>query len=207
MINRKMLCNIWMKVFMVLFIACVGDTIQAAQWSRPTATEIRALPPYCAARLGPKNSPEFQSWHATMGRLFLSVHHYCFGLNFMNRYYMTPGQERGGWLHLALNELNYVCKNPPMDNPLTPEMYMRRGSALKLAGRTTEAMEDYRKVLHLNPKLRRPYLELADFYVEGQQQAEALKLVSEGLTYRPDDKKLQSRYIQLGGKLPFPQPR
>ena len=206
MTQKNILCNIGTKVLVVLVIASTGDIIQAAESQFPTPAEMSALPPYCAARLGGNTSPEFKRWHDIMGPFFISIHHYCFALNDLNRSYSRPG-ERGRWLQAAINQLDYVLKNPPMDHPLTPEIYMRRGSALKLAGRTAEAMEDYSTVIRLNPKLRRPYLELADYYVEGQQKVDALKIVSEGLTYRPDDKKLQARYIQLGGKLPYPQPR
>lgn len=164
------------------------------------------LPAYCAARFAPNNSPQYDQGHKTLGRIFESIHHYCFAMNFMNRYYKTSGSDRRTWLKFALDDFSYMLDHHPQGYPLAPEIYAKRGSALRLMGRDSEAAHDYYKALELNPRLRSAYLGLADYFADKNQGAESLKIVTKGLNYLPGDKALQRRYTQMGGKLPYPEP-
>ena len=51
-----------------------------------TDAEIKAMPPYCEARL--KRVPgQFEYWNKILGPDFIHTHHYCYGLGYINRYY------------------------------------------------------------------------------------------------------------------------
>ena len=59
-----------------------------APWSHAgqlTGAELAMLPEYCQARLG-KNELARENWSQRMGaKIFVHVHHYCFGMNFMSQ--------------------------------------------------------------------------------------------------------------------------
>jgi tetratricopeptide (TPR) repeat protein len=85
-------------------------------------------------------------------------------------------------------------------------MHFNRGKALRLLGRSPEAVSDWSKARTLDPEYVPSYIALADYYAEIKQQGKALEMVSEGLRYVPASKGLQRRYQELGGKPPFPEP-
>lgn len=75
----------------------------------PTAREIKMLPSYCAARLGEDKNAQ-KLWRERLGRnIYDHIHHYCFGLNFMNRArFETSPQDRKHYLNNAINNFDYV---------------------------------------------------------------------------------------------------
>lgn len=195
----------WIGAILISWFFSISQ-VNAVEWSAPNASEMATLPPYCEARLNEK-SPNREMWSKTIGSsTFGSVHHYCFALNFMNRYSRTMGPERGTWLHFALDNFNYMLKNPDLKSPLVPEIYLNRAIALKFADRDAEAIQDFYKALELGPKQVRAYTGLADFFAAKGLTAKALEVVTEGLRQLPDNKALQRRYTELGGKLPYPEP-
>lgn len=196
--------NIYQIIFGLILVVTPWCA-QAVKWSPPNAAELAVLPSYCKAKTMP-NTPLYDQWHRSLGRIFLSIHHYCAALNFVNRYYATLGRERDTWLHFALDDFNYMIKHYPNGYPLVPSIYVNRGSALHLAGRDLDAMQDYNSALKLNPKLRGAYLGLIGLLSEKKQNEEAIKIATQGLKNLPEDKALQERYIELGGKLPYPKP-
>lgn len=79
----------------------------------PTLPEIRMLPPYCAARLGaPGAAASADSWKQRLGaENYLHIHHYCYGLNFMNRARAAANKnDRKYYLQQAVNNFNYVLQ-------------------------------------------------------------------------------------------------
>jgi tetratricopeptide (TPR) repeat protein len=163
------------------------------------------LPPYCQAKLDGNHHPDLVARWKDMP-LFVSMHHYCFSLNFLNRAQRMTGHEKLSNSSSAVNGFDYCIHNWPKDHPLMPEIYLYRGTALRLGGKDMEAMRDYYKALGLNPRLSKAYVGLTDFFADNKQNVEALKIATQGLSYLPADKALQRRYIQLGGKLPYPEP-
>ena len=99
-----------------------------------------------------------------------------------------------------------MIKHAEPTSSLMPEVYLNRGFALWKLGRDGEAIGDFLKALELNPKFPRSYVMLSDFYGEKKLKDKALATLTEGLKYVPDSKMLQRRYVELGGKKPFPEP-
>jgi hypothetical protein len=86
----------------------------------PTANEMRALPPYCEARMKGDAAAK-KSWSQQMGpEIFMHVHHYCAGINFMNRsrVEMAP-QKKNYYLQRASANFAYVISAWPPGHPLT----------------------------------------------------------------------------------------
>lgn len=195
------------KLELMLAFALLALTLPAAaeEW-KPSPAEMAMLPSYCTARFDEK-SEAFKSWKASMGPDFIHVHHYCAGLNFVNRARgMASGKAQQGELGSALLNFNYMLAHTQPDFSLRPEILMNRGIALSMMNRMGEAIGDLLKSIEADPNQPRAYLTLADMYDKQRNRAKALGTVTEGLRHNPDTKSLQRRYTELGGKLPYPKP-
>ncbi len=175
---------------------------------QPTAAELRRLPAFCQVKLTlPRSSPEWKAWHQQIGENFIDVHHYCVGINFVNRYWGARStKDRGFYLQNALNNFDYMVKAEKPGFPLGAELYSYRGEVFKLMRRPGEAVRDFNHALSIDPRFVKSYLQLADLSVAGKSSARALEIVAEGLRHVPDSTALQRRYLELGGKEPFPEP-
>jgi tetratricopeptide (TPR) repeat protein len=140
-----------------------------------------------------------------VGPKFLGIHHYCAGLNYINRYqYRVTDKNRKYYLSRAVPEIDYVAKDMPPGFPLAGEIYLNRGIALQLMGKDAEALTDFNRALQRDSGQVQAYLAIADYHVKKKNKSAALDVVSTGLKNVPDNKRLQRRYLELGGKEPFP---
>lgn len=189
--------------FLLLVLASFSVPTLASQW---TDSEIKAMPPYCAARLYiDPGSVEY--WKGILGPDYLHTHHLCYALGAISRYYRARTYtDKMGNLQSAINDLNYVLGHASPGYILMPDVYMNRGLALSLMKKDASAITDFLKAVEMNPKLTRAYTMVADHYVKLKKQDEALKLVTEGLRHNPESKVLQRQYKKLGGQLPYPEP-
>ncbi|MBI3431370.1 MAG: hypothetical protein HY018_04030 [Hydrogenophilales bacterium] len=196
-----------MKLEFILGLAGFALTQPAVADWKPSPAEMAMLPPYCAARFD-ESSEAFKSWRSSMGQDFIHVHHYCAGLNFVNRARGMGSTDKGrqGTLEAALRNFDYMLEHTHPDFSLRPEILMNRGIALSMMNRTGEAIGDLLKSIEADPNQPRAYLTLADMYDRQKNRAKALETVTEGLRHNPDTKSLQRRYTELGGKLPYPEP-
>lgn len=175
---------------------------------KPNAAEMLRMPPYCKAKFTlPQGSPEWKSWRDRIGTNFIDLHHYCAGLNYVNRYWgARTKQERGFYLQSAMNNFNYMVKAEKPDFALRAEVYSERGEVFRLMGKPGEAVKDFNHALSINPRILKPYLQIADLQVAGKTPTRALETIAEGMRHLPDSRALQRRYLELGGKKPFPEP-
>lgn len=192
-----MVCGL---VFMVVTPARAVDA------SYPTDAELKRLPPFCTWKLR-GGAAEYQQGTALLGEQFKNSHHYCAGLNFVNRYYRSPASAEGkSMLHFAINEFTYMVDHLVANSSMAGESHLERGVAFALSKRDAEAARDFQQAVIHNPRLAKAYLGWADFLADRKRRAEALKVVTEGLRHVPDSRPLQRRYESLGGKLPYPEP-
>ena len=92
----------------------------AVEWSEPNAQEVRLLPYFCMVKYREHHGDPgalHEGWNL-MGRQFNNVHHYCNGLNFINRYYQSMGLDAASNLSLAINEFNYMVDHPVPNSPI-----------------------------------------------------------------------------------------
>jgi len=187
--------------------------IQAAQAQvairefTPSATEMQALPTYCAVKFNSKmDSPEWQAWRSQLGPKFNDIHHYCAGLNFLNRYYRAPLFEKSGMLQGAKRNFEYMINAADSEFSLRGDIYLNHGITMNLMGQTGLAIKDLQQAIEINPKLAKAYLELISLYKNNKQSKQAMDTAVAGLKQIPDSKALQRNYLELGGKQPFPEP-
>jgi hypothetical protein len=90
----------------------------------PTPLEKQALPPGCQAKLD--GTPAVQ-------KAFLHLHHYCFGLNSMNRARTAfDRRHRGFYLKTAIGEFDYVLDRLQPTDPLKPEVERAKFEAVQM---------------------------------------------------------------------------
>ena len=201
-----------MTARLLLVIICLTSGLGFAQTmemsSKPTAGEMMRMPPHCVARYkAGRSSPEWNTYRDQIGSNFNDFHHYCNALNWVNRYWgARSAKDRGYALQRAMDNFNYMVNTEKPDFALRAELYSNRGEVFKLMGKPGEAAKDFSHALSINPRLLKPYLQIADMHVAGKSTTRALETVTEGLRHLPDSKALQRRYRELGGKKPFPQP-
>lgn len=200
-----------MHVFRIGIIAwlilCI-PVAYAVEWSEPNAQEVKRLPDFCMVKYREHHGEPgaLREGRDLMGPQFNNVHHYCNGLNFINRYYrQLGGQDAGSILSLAINEFTYMVDHPTPESPIRAEIFLQRGIAYSLARQYPEAANDLQRALTLNPKLVRAYSTLADNFEKIKARDKALEIVTEGLHQIPDSKALKRRYDELGGKQPYPE--
>lgn len=195
----------------LLWIVCIfnaGSVAAIETGLRPNATEMPRLPQYCQVKFNsPPGSPEWNAWRDRIGQNYIDIHHYCAALNYMNRYWgARTSSDRKFYLERAMSNFDYMAKAEKPDFALRAELYSNRGDVFKLMRRPGEAMKDFNHALSIDPGFVKAYLQLADLNVAVKSPTRALDVVTEGLRHVPDSAALQRRYLELGGKKPFPEP-
>lgn len=189
---------------LLLAACCFGPAISHAyDPSWPRESELPLLPPYCKAKLFDKpDSPEYASWEATLGTGFEHTHHYCAGLNFVNRANRTFGNksDQAQLLIQSINEFNYVLKHAPQTYVLMPEILLQKGKALVRLQKKGEAIQEFQNAISLNADYPAAYAALSDQYKDMGNSAEAKKTLQQGLARLPDSKLLLRRLNEIDKK-------
>jgi len=180
---------------------------------RVLPSEIPLLPPFCAARLSKDGtnlrSPETQSWHQIIGPGFIDVHHYCWALNNMNRAlseFRDP-VARSYYLSRANGNFQYMISAETPDRfHILNELYYQYGKYWLIMKNKGKAIEAFEKSISLKQDYPAAYTDLAITYSDIGNKKAALDTVIKGLQFNPDSGRLQKQYVELGGKLPYPEP-
>lgn len=193
-------------LFSYLLIISLAVPVFATELDWPKDSELSSLPQYCQAKL--RNTSDVAAWSVKLGPGgYGHAHHYCNGLNKINRYYKATSQyDQRFYLGEAVGEFGYMINQAAPTFSLMPEVYLNRGFALSKLHKEGEAMKDFQKAIELNPRLPKAYTMMADVYVKINLKGKALETITEGLRNQPSSKMLQRRYVELGGKEPFPEP-
>lgn len=204
--GMRIQCSSWFAG--MLIGACSGQVLAIGNF-KPSPAELAALPAFCAPRAQPwgnqASHPEVRPWASIYGQDWIHMHHYCAGLNFINRSYRGASKsEKDNTLRTAVSEFDYTLKNIRSNTALSAEVLMARGQALLGLGRVPEANRDLDRAVAIDPKLKRAYGLLADSYVALKQKDKALQVISEGIRRNPEATSLKRRYDELGGTKPYP---
>ena len=196
---------IWIGIIAWLML-CIPMSY-AIDWSEPNALEIKLLPNFCTVKYREHHGDRaaLSEGRALMGPQFDNVHHYCNGLNYLNRYYRSEGHDAATYLGFAINEFTYMVDHPKPNSPIRAQIFLQRGIAYSLARQNAEAIIDLQRALTLNPQSVRTYLTLAGVFSNINDRNKALNVITDGLRQIPDSKALKRRYDELGGKQPYPE--
>ena len=193
--------------FMIMIIVLLWATNSFSELPhRPTPAEEKRLPAFCAWKYHEKPA-EMKRGFSMLGEQFKNSHHFCNGLNYLNRYYRSSFDPNArSYLFKSRLEFNYMINHLVPNSSLAGHSYLYRGIVYRLEGENLKALNDFQKAITYNPKLSKAYAMMADYYSKNGQRGEALKIVTKGLKHVPHSKALKRRYLSLGGKKPFPQP-
>lgn len=167
----------------------------------PTEAEFRQLPQYCQLQKfmadwhGGKTPEQVSSghrlWESRFGPTYSHMHHWCWGLISMNRYYSQfTNPQRNGFLSEAIGDITYVIKNADKNFVMLPEMLTQRGKAYSLLKDYGKAAADFSRAISANPKYVPAYLYYAETYISVGQPEPAKEIVKRGLAVAPDSKAL-----------------
>lgn len=201
--------NFLTGIFMVFVLGV--PTVNASGWSPPNDAELKMLPNFCTDILRGQGNPDARARLKPVIGQLKSVQHYCYGLNFLNRYYRSPhsagAKSNLAMAHQEIGRVAEIAKTmDPGSAPLAAEVFLNRGIVNSLMKKDSAALRDLLQAASLNPRLAKVHLTLADFYNDRKQRAKALEVVTEGLRHVPDSRGLKRQYQELGGKFPYPEP-
>jgi tetratricopeptide (TPR) repeat protein len=190
----------------ILVLSLAGLAAPAGAASQWTESEIKAMPPFCAARLHQASS-QVDYWAGVLGPDYTHAHHFCEGVGYLNRYYnATSTRDKRSNLQSAMGNLNYIASRASPTGSLLPEVYMYRGQVNSLMKQDAAAIADLQKAIEMNPGLTRAYSLAADLYLRLNQKGKALEVATDGVRNNPDSTTMQRLYVKAGGALPYPQP-
>lgn len=168
--------------------------------------EVVMLPEYCKYTQlfrdrvpGGNNREMIQRWHATMGEVFIHMHHYCWGLMHLHRAKVLArdAQARGFNYDSAVREFDYIMERTPRDFPLLPEMLTKKGEALLGRGKAALALAEFERAIELKPDYWPPYAHISDHYRSSGDAPKARQILETGLARSPGAKGLQRRLQEL----------
>lgn len=186
-------------LFLFAFLPLTGAI--AEQW-RATEEEMRLLPPYCVAKIGADrdNVAAQQHWSGVFGaENWLHLHHYCDGLNFLNRSFKRGGDKTASDFDLrrAINNFDYVLDRASSDFVLLPEIMAQKARALRMLGQKAEAASLYARVISMRADYIPAYIALGDFYKESGDAKKARETYEAGLKQHPGHRSLVRRLNRL----------
>lgn len=136
------------------------------------------------------------------------AHHWCDCVRFRYRAIRSIGDLTAFNYNTgqSLQGCDYVIHGVRPGSRILPKVHVDKGRILKLRSDPGGAIREFQRALSLNPREIDAYIELSLLQEESGEKAAARETVAAGLRYAPDVQKLQRRYIELGGKKPFPEP-
>lgn len=188
-------------------IILVSPAATAAEAYAPTDDEVRPLPAFCRAHFRPawkSFDPELVSPPSPGGK---HLQHYCHALKFVIRSKRGRGaDDRRDNLTRAKGEYGYVLRHESSDFWMRPQLYVELGRIERDLGAMPAAQKLFADAVAFNKKYEPAYSELIDSLQKSGDKSTALDVATQGLRNLPSSKRLQKAYLDLGGKMPFPEP-
>ena len=191
----------WVRDLLVGLLVLGAGQALAEKPENVTSGEMAMLPSYCVDTQTFGDGTRISYWVGIMGKGFMGLHHYCWGLLALGRAQNTvmPQQTRRHILTYAINDFNFTLKNAAADFVLAPEIYTRRGDIQLMLSDPVAAYESFERARELKPDYWPAYSRWADVLIKANQKVEAKKLVKVGLQYAPGSKVLLDQFKALGG--------
>lgn len=136
------------------------------------------------------------------------THHWCDCVRLRYRAIKAIGNkaEFSHNLNEAIGGCDYVIRGAKPGFRMLPKVHVDKGRALKLRGDIGAAAQEFQQALALDHSEISAFSELSLLQEERGQRVVARETVALGLQHNPESKLLQKRYLELGGKEPFPEP-
>ncbi len=190
--------NIQNKTYAPLLAICVWLISFPPAYAFPkTDADFALLPKYCSARSGrPNSNPD--KWKRFIGPMYNHIHHYCSGLDKINKTYRESHPEmRKRLLNRALGGINYVLERAQPTFILLPEIHTKKGQVLVQLKRYGDAVIEYNSAIRIKHDYVRAYVSLSDLYVKLKKRDSAIEVLQRGLKHKPKSKSLLRRLSKL----------
>jgi len=168
--------------------------------------ELQHLPPYCkckgAVNIDPHTKKKMmKKWSRFFlkyphGENWIHLHHYCYGLIMLNRYYRGVGK-RSALLREAEGQFNYVITQSNPKFILVPEFHLKMGVTQKLMGRDSKSLQHFMQATKLKKNYVSAYLHIINYYKEHHDFKNAIKTAKKGLKYSPNSKILKKELVEM----------
>ena len=187
-------------VLVAASILC-SASLAEAQFSQ---TELDALPRVCHAHpyinellRRPKVSPDERAqWQSTLGESYQHYHHYCIGLLLIRRAASDTAQGRSLYLE-AIENFDYVVVRSREDFALLPEVFLRKGMALRMIDEDAAAATEFLNAIRVKKDYTPAYAGLIDVHLALDDVASALAALETGLKYAPNSKILSGKREEI----------
>lgn len=138
------------------------------------------------------------------------LHHYCWGKVSKSRYFSASDKnKRQRYLKNWRDNMQY-CIDWPTEKgiswPFFPLMHKEIAESFFYDKDYPMAIAEASKAISMDPSMGRAYTILADSYKQSGKADKALEVVTAGLKRGNQVKALKRRYVELGGKMPYPKP-
>ena len=192
--------EIMTKLLVIVFGVLFSKSALALLPSAIQPDEFAMLPAYCKAKLS-ADANDDKLYSGSIGPDWLHIHHYCFALNFTNRFYKaTNPNDKRHYLRSALDNHDYMFTHSKPDFWMRPEIHTEKAKQLRAAKRYSEAIAELTRAISIKADYWSAYVVLSDVLAEMNKKQEAISTVEKGLLYKPDSKALHRRYKLLTGK-------
>lgn len=201
-------CWKWTVIGVSLAVTC---GIAEAAPNPVTKEQYRLLPPYCqnqehVAPLLYQPTAEGE-WRRRLGRDYLHIHHYCWGLvHLLNAYKLGITSGKGRFqFEEAVDDFQFSInatlthRGSSPGTALLPEMYTKMGEAQLALRDYQNAEAAFRSAWELNPSYAPPYVWWAQFLFKHGKTNEALAIAEEGIKNAPGSKSLAKLIEEIKG--------
>jgi len=194
--------NKFISVCLIVFGICFVAPAAANLDKPPTAAEKKAWPKVCQDRWeygDNRKSPVVAKWRDILGEDYVHLHHYCLGLNYVNRANRSWNnkQNKSYFLRKAVGNLEYMVTHTKQSFVLRPDVYVQLGKVYVQQGKIGDAIAQFQNAIRLKKDYSKAYIALSDLYKNNNNPSEALKVIEEGLIYSPDSRSLKRRQRKL----------
>lgn len=132
---------------------------------------------------------EYEKWSRIIGKdIFVFTHHYCMGLNRINRYkrsfiYQYKGIEtdRGRALQGAIGSFKFMRGRLLPKHKLYYMMLMKEAYVYREMGNIKRAVKNYREIIKRKPKYAPVYVEYAEMLISVGNNSDAIKILQFGM--------------------------
>lgn len=201
----------WSAIGILLAVLC--GAAEAAP-NPITKEQYQLLPPYCrnqehVAPLLYRPTAEGE-WRRRLGRDYLHIHHYCWGLvHMLNAYKLGTTSGKGRFqFEEAIDDFQFsinatlVNKGVTPGAALLPEMFTKLGEAQLALRDYNNAEAAFRSAWEGNPAYAPPYVWWAQHLLKHGRAGDALAVAEEGIKHAPDSKSLAKLIEDIKGSGP-----
>lgn len=168
--------------------------------------EYQALPRYCWASNAINNrltepllsAQERRQWYDYMGKDFMHIHHWCWGLMEVRRGNQARDPRiRASNYRAAIRDFDYVIGNCSSSFRLKPEFHLRKALTLRLMGDDGRAAAEFSRAIELKADYTPAYSGLVDLHLDLGNAKEARRILEVGLQEAPDSQLLARKKAEL----------